>query len=151
MWCAGGRCSMACSDEDHGRSRRPDAEDRGWSHRSGTQWPGDREVGWRCVWSAPCTWRREAWVSWLIIKTKGDGFSQFGLKTGGSGFLVWASKPAAPVWWFGPQNHRDGFLIWASKPCGSQFFGGATKLTEGGRRGIRIEIWRLSSPESKSH
>jgi hypothetical protein len=31
---------MACSDEDRGRSRRPGAEDRGWSHRSGTQWSG---------------------------------------------------------------------------------------------------------------
>jgi hypothetical protein len=29
LWYAGGRCSMACSDEDHGRSRRPGAEDRG--------------------------------------------------------------------------------------------------------------------------
>jgi hypothetical protein len=28
-WCAGGR------------SRRPSAEDRGWSHRSDTQWPSD--------------------------------------------------------------------------------------------------------------
>jgi hypothetical protein len=28
-WCAGGRCSMVCSDEDCGRSRRPGAEDRG--------------------------------------------------------------------------------------------------------------------------
>jgi hypothetical protein len=28
-WCAGGRCGMTCSDEDRGRSRRPDAEDRG--------------------------------------------------------------------------------------------------------------------------
>jgi hypothetical protein len=36
-WSAGGRCGMACSDEDHGRSRRPDAEDRGWSYRSGTR------------------------------------------------------------------------------------------------------------------
>jgi hypothetical protein len=44
-WCAGGRCGIACSDEDRGRSRRPSAEDRGWSHRSGTQRPGDREVG----------------------------------------------------------------------------------------------------------
>jgi hypothetical protein len=35
-WCAGGRSGMACSDEDRGRSRRPGAEDRGWSHRSGT-------------------------------------------------------------------------------------------------------------------
>jgi hypothetical protein len=39
-WCAGGRCDMACSDEDHDRSRRPGAEDRGWSHRSDTRWPG---------------------------------------------------------------------------------------------------------------
>jgi hypothetical protein len=32
-WCAGGRCGIMCSDEDCGRSRRPGAEDRGWSHR----------------------------------------------------------------------------------------------------------------------
>jgi hypothetical protein len=32
---------MACNDEDRGRSRRPGAEDRVWSHRSGTRWPGD--------------------------------------------------------------------------------------------------------------
>jgi hypothetical protein len=54
-WCAGGRCGMACSDEDCGRSRRPGVEDRGWSHMSGTRWPGDRDVGWRRVRSAPCT------------------------------------------------------------------------------------------------
>jgi hypothetical protein len=28
---------MACSDEHRGRSRRPGADDRGWSHRSGTR------------------------------------------------------------------------------------------------------------------
>jgi hypothetical protein len=28
-WCAGGRCGMTCSDEDHGRSRRPSEEDQG--------------------------------------------------------------------------------------------------------------------------
>jgi hypothetical protein len=44
-WCVGGRCDMMCSDKDHGRSRKPGAEDRVWSHRSGTQWPDDREVG----------------------------------------------------------------------------------------------------------
>jgi hypothetical protein len=44
-WYAGGRCGMTCSDEDRDRSRRPGAEDRGWSHRSGTQWKGGREVG----------------------------------------------------------------------------------------------------------
>jgi hypothetical protein len=42
-WCAGGRGGMTCNDEDRGRSRRPDAEDQGWSHRSGTRWPGGRE------------------------------------------------------------------------------------------------------------
>jgi hypothetical protein len=73
-WCAGGRCGMACSDEDRDRSRRPGAEDRGWLHRSGTRWPGGREVGWRRVRSAPDTWRLEARVSWLSLKTNVDGF-----------------------------------------------------------------------------
>jgi hypothetical protein len=59
-WCAGGRRDMTCSDEDRGRSRRPGAEDRGWSHMSGTQWLDDQKVGSHCVWSAPCMWRREA-------------------------------------------------------------------------------------------
>jgi hypothetical protein len=62
--CAGGRCGMTCSDEGRGRSRRPIAEDRGWSHRSSTRWPGDREVGWHHVRSAPCTWRRGVRVSY---------------------------------------------------------------------------------------
>jgi hypothetical protein len=72
-WCAGLRCGTVCSDEDHGRDRRPATEDRGWSHRSGTRWPGDREVRWHCVRSAPCTWRQGAQVSWLSLKTKVDG------------------------------------------------------------------------------
>jgi hypothetical protein len=86
-WCAGGRYDMVCSDEDRGRSRRPGAEDQGWSHRSGTRWLGSREVGWRRVRSAPDTWRPEARVSWLSLKTKVV-----------EGFPVWASKPAALVW-----------------------------------------------------
>jgi hypothetical protein len=64
---------MACSDEDHGSSRRLGAEDRGWSHRSGTRSSGDQEVGWRRVWSAPGTWRLGARSSWLSLKTKVDG------------------------------------------------------------------------------
>jgi hypothetical protein len=72
-WCAGGRCGMTCSDENRGRSRRPGAEDRGWSHRSGTRWPGDREVGWCRVRSTLGTWRLGAQVSWLNLKTKVDG------------------------------------------------------------------------------
>jgi hypothetical protein len=30
-WCVGDKCDIAGSDEDLGRSRRPDAKDRGWS------------------------------------------------------------------------------------------------------------------------
>jgi hypothetical protein len=72
-WCAGGRCGMACSDEDRGRSRRPGTKDRRWSHGSGTRWPSGREVGWRHVRSAPGTWRLGAQVSWLSLKTKVNG------------------------------------------------------------------------------
>jgi hypothetical protein len=73
LWCAVGRCGMACSDEDRGRSRRHGAEDQEWSHRSGTRWLGGQEVGWRRVRSAPGTWRLGAQVSWLSLKTKVDG------------------------------------------------------------------------------
>jgi hypothetical protein len=31
LCCVGGRCGMAGSNEDHGRSRRPGAKDQGWS------------------------------------------------------------------------------------------------------------------------
>jgi hypothetical protein len=129
LWCAGSRCGMVCSDEDQDRSRRPGAEDRWWSHRLGTRWPGDREVGWRRVQSVPCTWRQGAQVSWLSLKTKvnslwvvwpqnhSDGFHRFGLKTGG-----------------------DGFLVWASKPSGLRFVGCATKPMERGQRETRVEI-----------
>jgi hypothetical protein len=72
-WCACDRCGMTCSDEDRDRSRKSSAEDRGWSHRLGTRWLGNREVGRRHVRSAPCTWRRGAQVSWLSLKTKVDG------------------------------------------------------------------------------
>jgi hypothetical protein len=71
-WCTGGRWGMACSGKDRGMSRRPGAEDRGWSHRSSTRWPGDQEVRWHCVRSEPCTWRWGAQISWLSLKTKVD-------------------------------------------------------------------------------
>jgi hypothetical protein len=63
------------------------------------------------VWSTPCTWRREARVSWLSLKTKVDGFLWFDLKAGGdrfpglglktdsSGLVIWASK--SPRWFLG--------------------------------------------------
>jgi hypothetical protein len=44
LWYTGGRSDMMDSDEDHDRSRTPDADDRGWLHKSGTQWSDDREI-----------------------------------------------------------------------------------------------------------
>jgi hypothetical protein len=66
-------------------------------HRSRTRWPDDREVGWRCVRSAPCTRRRGARISWSSLKTKVNGFSRFGL------------QPVATVLVVLPQNHSLGF------------------------------------------
>jgi hypothetical protein len=47
------------------------------------------------VWSAPCTRRRGAQVSWFDLKTMVNGFSQFGLKTGGYGFPGWGLKTSS--------------------------------------------------------
>jgi hypothetical protein len=116
---------MACSNEDRGRSRRPGAEDRGWSHRSGTRWLGDREIGWRCVRSTPCTWRRGAQVSWLNLKTKVDGLSVVWPQNHWDGFSsVWASKPMAMVCeWFGFKTTRTIFIGLALKPVATIFTG----------------------------
>jgi hypothetical protein len=118
---------MACSDKDCGRNRRPSAEDRGWSHRSGTRWPGDREVGWHRVRSAPCTRRRGARVSWLSLKTKVDGLSVIWPQNHWDGFSsVWASELVATVCeWFGLKTTRTVFTGLASKPVATvcEWFG----------------------------
>jgi hypothetical protein len=62
-------------------------------HRSSTRWPGDREVGWRCIQPAACTRWRGARIFWFSLKTKVDGFSWFVLKPLDMVFVVW------------PQNH----------------------------------------------
>jgi hypothetical protein len=152
-WCAGGRCGMAGSDEDHGRSWRPGAEDRGWSHRSGTRWPDDREVGWRCLRSAPCTIVCVALVSWLSLKTMDDGlsvvwpqnhwddFSRFGLKTCGDSFSRFSLKIDGGFPGLGLKTDSYGLVIWASKPSGLRFVGCTTKPMGGWRRrGACVEI-----------
>jgi hypothetical protein len=53
--------------------------------------------------------RRGARVSWFSLKTKVDGFSLFGLKTGGYGSCGLASKPLARVSRFGPHNRQLRF------------------------------------------
>jgi hypothetical protein len=45
VYVAGGSCGMAGNDEDRSWSRRPGVEVQGWSHRLGTRWPDDRNVG----------------------------------------------------------------------------------------------------------
>jgi hypothetical protein len=99
LWCAGGRCGMAFNDKDHGRSKGPGVEDLGWSHKLGTRWPGVREVWWRCVWSAPSTWR------------------------------LGASKPRSMVCeWFDPTTTRTVSSGLASKPAVTVFSSLASKL-----------------------
>jgi hypothetical protein len=90
---------MAGSDEDHCRSRRPGAEDRGWSSTC-------RVLGSRTI-------RRSGDTVCGLHRSQGDevrGFlglaskprsmvcQWFGFKTIGSDILVWASKLAAMVW-----------------------------------------------------
>jgi hypothetical protein len=120
---------MACSDEDHGRSRRPGAEDRRWSHRSGTRWLGDQEVGWHRVRFALCTWKRGARVSWLSLKTKVDGLSVVWPQNHWDGFSsVWTSKPMATVCeWFGLKTTQMVFAGLASKPVATVSNGLASK------------------------
>jgi hypothetical protein len=120
---------MACSDEGHGRSRTPGADDREWSHRSGTRWPGDRVVGWRHVHSVPCTWRRGAWVSWLSLKTKVDGLSVVWPQNHWDGFSSLSSKPVATVSWLSLKTKVvEDFPVWASKPA-TQFDDLGLKIT----------------------
>jgi hypothetical protein len=88
-WCVGGRCGMACSDEDHGRSRRPGVEDRGWSHRSAGRSRG------RVAPCAVCTWHVETRSAGFLVEPQnqgGGGFPDLGLKTGSSGLVIWTSK-----------------------------------------------------------
>jgi hypothetical protein len=103
---------MVSSDEDRGRSRRPSAEDHGWSDTS--QILDGRTI--KRSGDTVCSLHHargddEREFFWLSLKTKvdslsmvwpqnhWDGFSRFDLKIGGgTGFLVWASKPVTVIW-----------------------------------------------------
>jgi hypothetical protein len=97
-WCASDRCDMASGDEDRGRSRRPHAEDRGWSSTG-------RILGVRTVERSGDTvcglyhaqGDKEHEFLGLASKPRSAVCQRFGLKTTGSGFPVWASKPAVMV------------------------------------------------------
>jgi hypothetical protein len=84
---------MTCSNEDRGRSRRPGADDWGWSHKSDTRWSGDREI---------CQW--------------------FGVKTTGTVFSSLASKPVATSSWLSPKTKVvEGFPVWVLKSAATVY------------------------------
>jgi hypothetical protein len=98
-WCECGRCGMTCSDEDHGRSRRPGVEDWGWSHKSSTRWPSNREV-----WVAPCA------VCTMHVKMRKAGFLVEPQKQGRRFVSGLASKPLGRfLIGLGLKTDGDGF------------------------------------------
>jgi hypothetical protein len=117
-WCAGDRCDMAGSNEDHCRRRRPGVEDQGslstgrvlggWMvERSGDALCGLHYAqGYECMFLGLASKPREMVSPDLASKPMA------------SGFPVWALKPAAivgdlglkittTVSWFWPQNQVD--------------------------------------------
>jgi hypothetical protein len=77
---------MTCSDEDRDSSRRPGAEDQGWSHRSG--------FGGRAV-------ERSGDAVCCLHRARGDEERRF---------LGGALKPRSTVCeWFGLKTYCDGF------------------------------------------
>jgi hypothetical protein len=86
-WCVDDRCDMAGSDNDLGRSRRPGAQDRGWSSTGRVL--GGRTIGGSG--DAVCG----------LHRAQGDGERGFlGLpsKPRSTSFPVYASKSTALVW-----------------------------------------------------
>jgi hypothetical protein len=128
-WCACGRCDMADIDKNCGMSRKPGVKNQRWSS-TGRVLDG-RTIG------------RSDDIVCGLYRAQGDDermFFGWASKPRSTGFLIWASKPVALIWWFVTQTHRDGFLVWASKPSKLRFICCATKLMERGRRETRVEI-----------
>jgi hypothetical protein len=92
-------CDMADSDDDHGRSRRPGAEDQRWSSTGRVHGGrlirrlGDDVCG---LYLAQGDKERE----FFSLGTKPRSTVSLGLasKLVASGFSVWASNPLASVW-----------------------------------------------------
>jgi hypothetical protein len=95
-WCICDRCDMTGNDDNLDRSRRPGAEDRGWST---TGWILD---AWTIERSGDtvCGMHR-------TYKDEEREFLDWPSKPRSKGFLIWASKLTAPVWWFESQNEAE--------------------------------------------
>jgi hypothetical protein len=98
-WCAGDRCGMTGSDEDRGISRRPSVEDWGWSNTGHVfggrtiERSGDIVCGLHHARGDD-----ESMFLGLASKSRSTVSPSLASKLVSSGFLVWASKPAASVW-----------------------------------------------------
>jgi hypothetical protein len=88
LWCAGSKCDMVGSDKDRGRSRRPGADDRGWSITG--QVLGGRVIGRPDDAMSGLYHAMEMRsVGFLVWPQNPDQhFHGFGLKTGSSGLVV---------------------------------------------------------------
>jgi hypothetical protein len=98
-WCVDDRCDMVGKDEDHGRSRRPGAEDKGWSS---TGWV----LGGRMI-------KRSGDAVCGLYRAQGDKEHKFLGSASKPRLMVshgLALKPMATVLVVWPQNHSLGFL-----------------------------------------
>jgi hypothetical protein len=96
-WCVGGRCGMTYSDEDHGKSRRPDADDQGRSHMLGTRWRFGLKTcydGFSLVWASKPMVKVCEWFDLKTIRTVFIGFASNSVTMVSGGL---ASKPDATV------------------------------------------------------
>jgi hypothetical protein len=97
-WCAGDRCDMAGSDENHGKSRRDSAEDWGWSSQVGNSVPA-RSRG-RVTLCVVCTMHKEMRSAGFLVRPQNKGRR----------FLpVWPQNRWLRVSRFGPQNWQLRF------------------------------------------
>jgi hypothetical protein len=98
LWYVGDMCDMAYSDKDHIRSRRPGAEDRGWSSIGRilggrtVERSGDIVCGLHSAYGD-----EERGFLGLTLKLRSTVCQWFSFKTTGTGFPIWASKPVATV------------------------------------------------------
>jgi hypothetical protein len=132
--CAGGRCDITCSDEDHDRSSRHGAANRRWSYRSGTQdraieRSGDTVCGLlrahRHEERRFLSWAlkpRSTIYQWFDLKTLGRFLIGLCLKTDDDGlWVVWHQNHKKYFRWFGIKTSGAGFLQFGLKIGGVDF------------------------------
>jgi hypothetical protein len=137
LWCAGDRCGMSDSDGDHGRSRRPGAEDRGWS-----------SIGWvlsgRMMGRSGDTEHKETRSTGFLVEPQNQGrrfllvwphnwslgFPGLGLKIDSYNLVIWALK--SPQWFLGLGLRTKRNMV--SRLCYKT--GGRTKTAQDARRDL---------------